>query len=518
MSQSPPTQSKTKSKSKSDITSGVVKHRACDECRTRKLACSKEPDGCSRCRKEGLACVYSVQKPMGRPRKRRHVDEAEEQPLTAQLQEPSLSDLFDQSSHVQFGAPPVSSDLELDFASFYHDNNDYLVNTDMSTIDFFAPAGGLPSVAPDFANFPMPYSEPQLAANGLQFGGVDLLGGINFDDKDPANEQVSEDITTDFTYIYSKAPTSSSARPFASAQAPASAPKVLKPHEVLISYSSQNPNSESSDSSTTASATPPSSSSESDASPKPAHKSIPHINCACLSQMYLSLDSLSRLPEDVGAAMRAARNAAKTAHGLITCPTCSIPFADDPTKQAPMQAYQNTMLLGMLIPTVVNAYVRILELVDESTAEAKQKGETMLFRFVEYGGLWGELEAIDKFTCRTVELYDNKEMEPDKWRMTIRAVLKIDIYGFDVDCASTIDGSRVKHRHLGLKDVIALMEERSNNRHDQIDAMVAAGLPHPMQGNPLMPKNLQHSGSKDDRNCLRIVEMARVALDNLVIA
>ncbi|KAG7112279.1 hypothetical protein HYQ44_010474 [Verticillium longisporum] len=216
--------------------------------------------------------------------------------------------------------------------------------------------------------------------------------------------------------------------------------------------------------------------------------------------------------------MRAARNAAKTAHNLITCPTCSTPYIDDPSKQAPMQAFQNTMLLGMLIPTVVNAYVRILELVDEATAEAKEKGQTLLFRFVEYGGLWGELEAIDKFTCRTVETYDNKEMEPDKWRMTIRAVLKIDIYGFDVDCSSVLDGSRVTHRHLGLKDVIGLMEERSNHRHDQIDAMVAAGLPHPMQGNPLLPNNHRPTGSKDDRNCLKIVEMARTALDNLVIA
>ncbi|KAM0332531.1 hypothetical protein ACHAQA_002814 [Verticillium albo-atrum] len=515
MSQSPPRQYKTKSTP--DVASGVVKHRACDECRTRKLACSKEPDGCSRCRKEGISCIYSAQKPMGRPRKRRHLDDAEEQPLMVSPQGPSLSDPSGQSSHGPLTAPvpPVSSDMDLVFSSLYNEH-DYLVNTDMSTIDFFAPVGGLPAVAPDFAHFPVTYSEPQLAASGLQFGGIDLLGGINFDDKDPANKQVSEDISTDFTYIYSKAPSSTSVPIDPSAPGTGLTPQSPQPVDTIPVNSPQD--SESSNVSTAASATTPGSSSASDASPKPTHKAIRHINCACLSQMYLSLDALSRLPEEIGAAMRMARDAAKTAHSLITCPTCSMPYIDDPSVQPPMQAFQNTMLLGMLIPTIVNAYVRILELVDEATAESKQKGETMLFRFTEYGGLWGELEEIDKFTCRTVELYDNKDMEPDKWRMTVRAVLKIDVYGFDVDCSSTIDGSRVTHRHLGLKDVISAMEERSNHRHDQIDAMVAAGLPHPMQGNPLMPANLQHAGKKDERNCLKIVEMARVALDNLVIA
>ncbi|KAG7112278.1 Fusaric acid cluster transcription factor FUB10 like protein [Verticillium longisporum] len=174
MSQSPPTKSKAMSRSKPESTSGIVKHRACDECRTRKLACSKEPDGCSRCCKEGIICVYSAQKPMGRPRKRRHVEDAEEQPSTTQSEIPSLQDSLRPSSHVQPDSLPVSSDLDLDFASFYHGDNDYLVNTDMSTMDFFDTVGGIPSVAPDFASFAMPYSEPQLAASGLQFGGVDL--------------------------------------------------------------------------------------------------------------------------------------------------------------------------------------------------------------------------------------------------------------------------------------------------------------------------------------------------------
>ncbi|OQE37800.1 hypothetical protein PENCOP_c009G01786 [Penicillium coprophilum] len=47
------------------------RHAACDECRKRKLKCSGEPTGCSRCTKQSLSCNYSIQKQMGRPPKKR---------------------------------------------------------------------------------------------------------------------------------------------------------------------------------------------------------------------------------------------------------------------------------------------------------------------------------------------------------------------------------------------------------------------------------------------------------------
>ncbi|KAL9109451.1 MAG: hypothetical protein Q9227_005959 [Pyrenula ochraceoflavens] len=56
---------------------GAKKRAACDECRQRKLKCSGEPDGCSRCLKQGIPCHYSTQKQMGRPRKRQRPGELE---------------------------------------------------------------------------------------------------------------------------------------------------------------------------------------------------------------------------------------------------------------------------------------------------------------------------------------------------------------------------------------------------------------------------------------------------------
>jgi hypothetical protein len=45
---------------------------------TRKLKCSGNAPHCVRCRRENIDCVYSPQKQMGRPRKRRRDGEADE--------------------------------------------------------------------------------------------------------------------------------------------------------------------------------------------------------------------------------------------------------------------------------------------------------------------------------------------------------------------------------------------------------------------------------------------------------
>ncbi|KAE8549720.1 hypothetical protein EYB25_008244 [Talaromyces marneffei] len=53
---------------------GPKRHAACDECRNRKLKCSGDQAGCRRCMTQGLHCHYSIQKPMGRPRKKQKLD------------------------------------------------------------------------------------------------------------------------------------------------------------------------------------------------------------------------------------------------------------------------------------------------------------------------------------------------------------------------------------------------------------------------------------------------------------
>ncbi|KAF4423300.1 hypothetical protein CGGC5_v000904 [Colletotrichum fructicola Nara gc5] len=208
--------------------------------------------------------------------------------------------------------------------------------------------------------------------------------------------------------------------------------------------------------------------------------------------------------------MAMARQAARTAHDVINCPACS---GIDITKPPPMQSFQNMMMLGTILPATANAYAKILELVDAETARAKKESRMITFRFAEYGGLWGEMNKRDK-GCGVIETFDNREMDPDSWRLTVRGLLKVDIYGYDFE---TTNGTG--YHHLGLKDVIKEMEDRSNHRHDALDAHVAAGNPHPMlhtQHNLMVPEG--KDDSPENRNCLKIIEMARVALDKLVIA
>ncbi|KAJ5226747.1 uncharacterized protein N7469_006753 [Penicillium citrinum] len=52
-------------------------HAACDECRKRKLKCSGDLSGCTRCLKQSIPCHYSVQKQMGRPKKRARTSDDE---------------------------------------------------------------------------------------------------------------------------------------------------------------------------------------------------------------------------------------------------------------------------------------------------------------------------------------------------------------------------------------------------------------------------------------------------------
>ncbi|KAF7513363.1 hypothetical protein GJ744_009784 [Endocarpon pusillum] len=66
-------------------------HSACDECRKRKLRCSGQPMGCTRCTKQHLTCHYSLQLQMGRPRKRRKIAE---EPGEGQLPHSALAEML----------------------------------------------------------------------------------------------------------------------------------------------------------------------------------------------------------------------------------------------------------------------------------------------------------------------------------------------------------------------------------------------------------------------------------------
>lgn len=236
------------------------------------------------------------------------------------------------------------------------------------------------------------------------------------------------------------------------------------------------------------------------------------VICGCLSKLYLALDSLQRLPKEVGEAIRAARIAAKTAHDTILCPVCANPPLEL-FSNPPIQSMQNMLVLGALLPSISNAYKQILQMVDDEAAAAGREGRKIRFTLHAYGGLWGEAAEQDLKTCAT-QAIANVILEPNMWRVAARALLRLDVYGLNPDKVNgeSAPGVCAAMSQPGLKDLILMMEERTRQRHEQIDAMVA-------DGTLIVGDNCEHvplaSGQKP--TCMRIVDIAKQSMRELVI-
>jgi hypothetical protein len=245
----------------------------------------------------------------------------------------------------------------------------------------------------------------------------------------------------------------------------------------------------------------------------PVYKAVPSVTCSCLSSLYLTLDSISRLPADLLAAMRVARNASKVAFDVINCPYCSNPsLFEDPNVPPPVQCFQNLMCLGALIPTACNAYVSILEMIEMEAASARHDRRNMWFSLRDVGGLWGSV-ADQPDRCPRLHDFDNRAVDPETWRRTMRAILRLDIHGLG-DLSD--DGLPVQVQQ-GLRDIVRLLDERSNRRHETMDEMIASGQLSTMP-RPLFGWATAKSLPQDQRMCWRVMDAARVALDNLVIS
>ena len=231
--------------------------------------------------------------------------------------------------------------------------------------------------------------------------------------------------------------------------------------------------------------------------------------CGCLTALFLALDSLQTLPNDVGGAMKVARTATKTAHDTILCPVCGDPPME-PSCKPPIQSLQSVMMLGALLPSVSNAYMRILTMVDAEAAAADAERRQIKFTLEGYGGLWGWMAKMDPVRCGAKDRLDNTLLEPILWRLTVRALLKMDVYGIN-EMTPGVDANEVVQQP-GLKDIINMMEERSRRRHKQLDDMVAAGL--------VMKSSCEYvplSSTSDKPTCMRIIDIAKKSMDDLVI-
>ncbi|KAI0155041.1 hypothetical protein GGR57DRAFT_491931 [Xylariaceae sp. FL1272] len=433
------------SSSATDQNGAVQKHRACDECRTRKLACTKEPDGCSRCKRENIACHYSAQKPMGRPRKRPR-EETDERPLAAAPPaKTAMSEL-----------PPDTQDPGMAFINL-------LLGDDFV---WSQPPPEQQSV---------PEATEHAKPNGhaaLNF--VSNFGDVNFD---PLPVESFTDTNIDPALFATPAP--------AADQLPALSPN---------SNNASSPESISTN-------TPPA------------------LSCTCSTKLFTALNSMQRLSTEVEPAIREARLAAKVAYECVICPLCSfnmeLPTHDTQSTAAMVHHFQNMMLLATLIPSIVSAYSRILGVVDEEARRAVDERRQIVFKLPALGGVWGGLSGngIDD-VCGTVNHYAYREMEPVMWRLAVRALLKVDVYGISGSCTlpEKSPGLSVDPFHLGLKDIVLQMENNSKARHAMMDALINTGLWEP-PGCGFLSANQPGQPPQ----CQRIIQIARSSVETLVI-
>lgn len=407
---------------------------------TRKLACSKEPDGCSRCRREGIPCHYSPQKPMGRPRKRPRDESNNEDTAVAPATENTMTEIPQDTADPGLALINILTGGEGDY--------DMLGN------------GSL-------------LSSSSSKGYSWDFGYTgDSLGDIGFD---PVPQH-----------------------------APLFSPSNIDPS--LFVSAAEPPGVEQVPNLSPNSASTPENVGGSCSAPPP--QTPPAINCAHTAALYLALDSMQKVPEGVENGIRHARRASRTAYDVVYCPVCS--FRIEPPDRAAssdiMRNFQNLMMLATLIPTIVHAYENILRVVDEETTKAVAERRRLIFKLKGFGGImWG-----DENTCSNgSETLNHLEMEPAMWRLTVRALLKADVYGLSgLDC----DITATSPLHIGLKDIVLQMEQKSKTRHAVLDAMVHSGawqLPNCGLG-------MHNEG--ETPTCQRVIAIAKASIDQLIIA
>jgi hypothetical protein len=246
-----------------------------------------------------------------------------------------------------------------------------------------------------------------------------------------------------------------------------------------------------------------------DSENSPPRSTATLASCSCLASMYLALASLQQFPTDIVEALATVRGAAATAANSIWCPQCGSVLLD--TANPPIEAFQNTMLLVTIIPIIANGYGRLLKMIDADTDAAVASGHTKTFRFLDYGGMCGREQSVQQaMSCVEKELFFNAvEMPPAQWRTTVRALLRVDIYGHE----------QPECKHKGLKDLVDEMEYRQRTRHDMMDAQIADGTLDPTKvGHGLFSDGSTKCLGERTRGCLEILKIAKIAIDALVIA
>lgn len=317
----------------------MKRRTACEECRTKKLKCSGDLPACARCVRETLSCLYSVQKQMGRPKKRSRSTPEGHEFQDGREPEPSNTLPSQPCEHTSFSGGPAHDEPVYN-TSFHpwlpeNDNSGWDVPLETS----------MPGLTLDTSiNSPALPTEPQ--------------------------QYMARDTSTQM---------------------------LLDPSLMDVGAGS-------------------------------------HPGCACLSSLYLSLNTLQQmeLPLQFPFSLHSLREAMGTASSVLECEECPRRF---------ITCIQNTSIIGTLFVSIAERFSKVLEAITSEAVRAKSANETKRFRLADLNTSTSHLHTGGVGCAAAFSI----NFSPDEWRAMSKKVVRAEVYG--PHAASSTAGGGVHHQH-----------------------------------------------------------------------
>ncbi|KAK3725178.1 hypothetical protein LTR37_000689 [Vermiconidia calcicola] len=347
--------------------SRTKRRAACEECRNKKLKCTGEQPRCARCAREDIECFYSVQKPMGRPKKRQRTEEEE------------ILERYNNSNggaaHGD-GGGRMRSSVSAEAAGW--DSVRGTAPTDSGVDvglggDFdspFTPGGSL-----------QPWLQVENSSGGGGEGRWDNTLALT-EGAVPPNNSSS---TNSPSQLILPPELQNQPRP--------------RPRPHPHNHNNHPDTSTALLLGTTNLGQPPS--------------LLP--SCACLSTMYLTLSTLQSMDPafTFPFALHPLREAMQTASDILACTECPQRF---------ISAIQNTQLMGTLLMSIADRFSKILEAI---TTESLRSSEEKKFRLADLNTSTSHLHTAGLGCAAAFSI----NLSPAEWRALAKTVVRAEVFG-----------------------------------------------------------------------------------------
>lgn len=203
--------------------------------------------------------------------------------------------------------------------------------------------------------------------------------------------------------------------------------------------------------------------------------SSPLPTCACLSSMYLAMNTLQTMETfPFPFALHPLREAMATASDVLDCDNCRTSF---------ITAIQNTQLIGTLLMSIADRFGRVIESINTEATRAETANEQKTFRLADLNTATSHLHTGGLGCAAAFSL----NLAPAEWRRMTKKVVRAEVHG-------PADGNECCMYFLALTKK---MQERQRRWHS---GPVPADFPTDSEGNiiggPRIPK--------EDHICMKL--------------